>query len=115
MLKIRLAAAATRKAGLLNPDIIRVDNYEWVTGISDTADYLFHIVSLVLSVNRREVKLSIQRDGEWREENSNTWVHVREGDGIVSGVYLAHVRPGIFSASLYPVSVLLQFENGIYV
>jgi hypothetical protein len=28
MLKIRLAAAAARKAGLLNPDIIYVDNYE---------------------------------------------------------------------------------------
>jgi hypothetical protein len=53
MLKIRLAAVATRKAGLLNPDIIRVDNVEWVTDISETADYLFYIMSLVLSVNRR--------------------------------------------------------------
>jgi hypothetical protein len=101
MLKIRLAADTARKAGLLNPEIIKVDNWEWVKNINGTADYLFYILSLVLSVNRREVKLSIQRDGEWREEASNTWIPVQEEDAIVSGVYLAFVHPGIFLVSLY--------------
>jgi hypothetical protein len=101
MLKIRLAAFTARKAGLLNLDIIKVDNYEWVTDISDTADYLFYIVSLVLSVDRREVMLFIQRDGEWRDEASKTWIEVKKGDKIVSGVYLAAVRTGIFLVSLY--------------
>jgi hypothetical protein len=101
MLKIRLATFTARKAGLLNLDIIKVDNYEWVTDISDTADYLFYIVSLVLSVDRREVMLLIEPDGEWRDEASKTWIVVKKGDKIVSGVYLAGVRKGIFLVSLY--------------
>lgn len=101
MLKIRLVAAAARKAGLLNPDIIYVDNYEWITNINDKVDYLFTILGLVLSVDRREIRLSILRDGEWRDEASSMWVQVKEGDGIVGGLYMASVRPGIFDISSY--------------
>jgi hypothetical protein len=96
MLTIHLAAAATRKAGLLNPEIIRVDNYEGITDINDKVDYLIFILAQVLEVSRDEIKLFIQPDGAWEEETSETWVQVKKEDKIVSGFYLVRVRPGIF-------------------
>jgi hypothetical protein len=94
MLKIHLASVAARKAGLLNPDIIKVDNYEWITNINRKMHYLIVIVAQVLGAPPAEIKLSIQPDGEWREENSKNWIPVKGGDEIASGVYLAYVRPG---------------------
>jgi hypothetical protein len=106
VLKIRLAAAATRKAGLLNPDIVYVENYKWITNIDDDTHYLFSILSLVLCVDHREIKLSIQPDGKWREETSKTWVQVKEGSEIllVACIWLLFVQVYL---SFPLVSVLL--------
>lgn len=90
-LLIRMAQKTKEHAGLINPDLIYIDEVTYLDGIADSTDFLYDIVGRIFRCDIGAVKLYHQHDGQWRDEEGHGWHALERPNPLEDGNYLCIV------------------------
>ena len=92
--RIRLSDKTRQVAGLVSSELICVPDVAYLQHISDQCDYLYDVVSRVCDVESDRIKLYVQNDGGFRDEDDGGWTGVAREQSIQGGYYLCIIPEG---------------------
>ena len=83
---VRVTYEAADTIGLCNPNILRIDNIQWIRENSKYNSYLYYICELLFDTT--ELSLSRTQDGRDDKDESSEWVRITHEEEIQGGIYL---------------------------
>lgn len=84
--RVRVTLSTADAFGLNDPNVLRIDNVNWIRENSKYNSYLFYIAALLFDTN--DVCILRTKDGRDDSDEATTWDKINPKTEIEGGVYL---------------------------